>query len=321
MKDVRIVFMGTPEIAVATLRQIVEEQYSIAAVITTPDKPSGRGLKLHESAVKQFAVEHKLNVLQPDNLSDESFISTIKDISPDLIIVVAFRKIPDVLLEIPKIGSFNLHASLLPQYRGAAPINWAIINGETQTGLTSFLLNNRIDEGKILLQETIEIKPSYNASDLYDIMKVKGALLVSDTIKMLVGGNYKTIDQEILSDKQIILKKAPKIFKDHCRISWNDDIISIQNRIRGLSYIPGAYTELISPNNERHTLKILRSEYTLTLHKNSAGSIETDNNKYLRIFSDNGFIDLKEVQLSGKKIMNVDMLLRGFKLNNHWLAS
>ncbi len=320
MKDVRIVFMGTPEIAVETLRQIVEEQYSIAAVVTTPDKPSGRGLKLHESAVKQFAVEQKLNVLQPDDLSDNNFIGTIKDISPDLIIVVAFRKIPDVLLEIPKIGSFNLHASLLPQYRGAAPINWAIINGETQTGLTSFLLNNKIDEGKILLQETIEIKPSYNASDLYDIMKVKGALLVLDTIKMLVGGNYKTIDQEILSDKQIILKKAPKIFKDHCRISWNEDIISIQNRIRGLSYIPGAYTELISPNNERYTLKIFRSEYTLTPHKNSAGSIETDNNKYLRIYSDNGFIDLKEVQLSGKKIMNVDMLLRGFKLNNHWQA-
>ena len=292
MKDVRIVFMGTPEIAVETLRQIVEEQYSIAAVVTTPDKPSGRGLKLHESAVKQFAVEQKLNVLQPDDLSDNNFIGTIKDISPDLIIVVAFRKIPDVLLEIPKIGSFNLHASLLPQYRGAAPINWAIINGETQTGLTSFLLNNKIDEGKILLQETIEIKPSYNASDLYDIMKVKGALLVLDTIKMLVGGNYKTIDQEILSDKQIILKKAPKIFKDHCRISWNEDIISIQNRIRGLSYIPGAYTELISPNNERYTLKIFRSEYTLTPHKNSAGSIETDNNKYLRIYSDNGFIDL-----------------------------
>ncbi len=321
MKDVRIVFMGTPEIAVESLRQILSAKYTVEAVVTTPDKPSGRGLQLHESAVKQFASSQHLNILQPENLSDESFITTIKEISPDIIIVVAFRKIPDILLEMPTIGSFNLHASLLPQYRGAAPINWAIMNGETQTGLSTFLLNNKIDEGKILLQKIMDIKPSYNASDLYDLMKVDGAVLVLDTIKMLLSGNYNSIDQQNLSANQSQLKKAPKIFKEHCRIDWNNDVAKIQNQVRGLSYTPGAFTELISPNGASFSLKIFHSEFHLTDKKENSGSIETDHHKYFRIFASNGFLDLKEVQLPGKKMMKVDDLLRGFKINEHWIAS
>ncbi len=320
MKDVRIVFMGTPEIAVESLRQILQANYTVEAVVTPPDKPSGRGLHLHESAVKQFASSQHLNILQPENLSDESFIATIKEINPDIIIVVAFCKIPDILLDLPKMGSFNLHASLLPQYRGAAPINWAIMNGETQTGLSTFLLNNKIDEGKILLQKIMDIKPSYNASDLYNLMKVDGAILVLDTIKMLLSGNYNSIDQQNLSSDPLLLKKAPKIFKDHCRIDWNNDVVKIQNQIRGLSYTPGAVTELISPNETTFSLKIFRSEFHLTDKKVMQGSIETDNHKYFRIFASNGFLDLKEVQLSGKKLMKVDDLLRGFKINNQFIA-
>ena len=317
MKEVRIVFMGTPEIAVESLRQLHTENLNIVAVVTTPDKPAGRGLKIQESPVKKYAVENNLAVLQPEKLDSLDFINIIKQLSPDLLIVVAFRKIPDVILAIPSLGAFNLHASLLPHYRGAAPINWAIINGETQTGLTTFLLSDRIDAGKILLQKTIDIKPEYNASALYDVMKVEGAVLVSSTVNLLIRGNYQCVDQDKLVENQAFLKKAPKIFKENCKINWDATSASIHNLIRGLSYIPGAYSEYFHKNGQKIQFKILASEYTVVAHNNEAGQLETDNNKYLHVFTKDGYIDIKEIQVSGKKIMNIDELLRGFKFENH----
>jgi methionyl-tRNA formyltransferase len=320
MKEVRIVFMGTPEIAVASLKRLHSEDYNIIAVVTVPDKPAGRGLKMHESEVKQFSVSNNLPVLQPENLEDPVFVDTLKQLAPDLIIVVAFRKIPDSIINIPKLGAFNLHASLLPQYRGAAPINWAIINGETQTGLTTFLLNNKIDTGKILFQKTIEILPEYNASKLYEVMKMSGAELVSDTVNSIIHGNYQAVEQEKTTENTVFLRKAPKILKENCRINWQNSVISIHNLIRGLSYSPGAYSDFSDPNGKIFQFKIYRSEYTVTAHKNALGAIETDNRKHLHIFAADGYIDIKEVQLSGKKLMNIDELLRGFKLNNLWKA-
>jgi len=320
MKEVRIVFMGTPEIAVASLRRLLSDEHNIIAVVTVPDKPAGRGLKIHESEVKQFSVSNNLPVLQPENLEDPDFVDTLKQLAPDLIIVVAFRKIPDSIINIPKLGAFNLHASLLPQYRGAAPINWAIINGETQTGLTTFLLNNKIDSGKILFQKTIEIRPEYNATKLYEVMKISGAELVSDTVNSIIHANYQAVEQEITTENTSFLRKAPKILKENCRINWQGSVISIHNLIRGLSYIPGAYSEFTDPNGKVLQYKIYRSEYTVIAHINSPGCIETDNSKYLHIYASDGFIGIKEIQLSGKKIMNTDELLRGFKLNNLWKA-
>lgn len=320
-KDVRIVFMGTPEIAAASLKQLLDELYTITAVVTSPDKPAGRGLKINEPEVKKFSVAHDLTVLQPDNLDDAGFIETLKLLSPDIIIVVAFRKIPDTVINLASIGAFNLHASLLPQYRGAAPINWAIINGETETGLTTFLLNNKIDAGKILLQKTIPIPNEFNASELYDVMKSEGAKLVSETVKYIIHGDYKTLEQEKIVENTSLLKKAPKIFKENCKINWNNSAQLVHNLIRGLSYIPGAYTDIFSPEGKIYNFKIYRSEYSVIPDKKEPGTIETDNNKYLHIYTSDGVIDVKELQLSGKKIMKIDELLRGFKVNNQWKAS
>ncbi len=318
MKDVRIVFMGTPEIAVESLQRLIQHHFTVAAVVTSVDKPAGRGLKVHESAVKQFALQNNLPLLQPEDLSESGFIEKLKSISPDLIIVVAFRKIPDTVLAIAKLGSFNLHASLLPQYRGAAPINWAIINGETRTGMTTFLLNNQIDTGDILLKRTIDIPASWNATDLYNRMKDIGADLVIETIELLSKGHYKPITQHYLIQDSIILKKAPKIFREHCKIHWHLSAIQIQNLIRGLSRKPGAFTELISPEGLIHTLKILASEYVELSGDHQIGKIDTDNKSFLRIYCRDGFIDIKELQLSGKKLMSVGELLRGFKVDSLW---
>ncbi len=320
MKDVRIVFMGTPEIAVESLQRILQHNYNVAAVVTSVDKPAGRGLKVHESPVKQFALQHTLRVLQPENLSENSFIEELKQISPDLIIVVAFRKIPDEVLSIANLGSFNLHASLLPQYRGAAPINWAIINGETQTGMTTFLLNSKIDAGDILMKRQIDIPAYWNASDLHDHMKIVGADMVIETIQMLIEGRSEPIIQDKLTPYPSSLKKAPKIFREHCRIDWNFPAYNIQNLIRGLSNRPGAFTEIISPEGTPYTLKILVSEYFADNNVHECGKIETDNKNYLRIHCLDGYVDIKELQLSGKKLMSVEELLRGFKFNNLWQA-
>ncbi len=320
MKDVRIIFMGTPEIAVESLKRLISENYQIIAVVTTPDKPAGRGLKIKESDVKKYALANNLPVLQPENLDEEGFVNSIRDLSPDIIIVVAFRKIPDSIIDIPRLGAFNLHASLLPQYRGAAPINWAIINGETETGLTTFFLNNKIDTGKIILQKRVPILPQYNASALYDVMKKTGSELTLETVNTIIHGDYQTFEQNKIKTEDDFLRKAPKIFKEHCKINWHNDTRSIHNLIRGLSYIPGAYSELISPEGKNFLFKILQAEYSVNTEVQRPGSIETDNSKYIRIHASDGFINIKELQLSGKKIMKTDEFLRGFNLDNHWIA-
>ena len=318
MKDTGIVFMGTPEIAVESLRGIVKHNYNVKAVVTSPDKPAGRGLHLSMSAVKQFAIQNNLPLLQPENLSDPQFIETLKKINPDIIIVVAFRKIPDEIIDIPHLGAFNLHASLLPQYRGAAPINWAIINGETQTGITTFLLSNKIDSGNILMQCNLDIPEIWNASMLHDHMKMAGASMIIETIELLIHGHFKPIDQQKLILNPSELKKAPKIFKNDCRINWDSSVKDIQNLIRGLSYKPGAFTELISPQGSIFTLKILFSDYKEIIESSEIGRIETDNKTFLHLYGKNGFIDLKKVQIAGKKPLIVHEFLKGFKLNNLW---
>lgn len=320
MKDVRIIFMGTPEIAVESLKRLLAERHHIVAVVTSPDKPAGRGLQLKESEVKKFASASNLPLLQPENLEEDSFVNKISDLSPDIIIVVAFRKIPNVIIEIPKLGAFNLHASLLPQYRGAAPINWAIINGETETGLTTFFLNNKIDTGKIILQRKVPILPEYNASALYEVMKSAGSELVIETVDKIIQGDYQALEQEKIKLEEGFFRKAPKIFKEHCKINWNNSTLSIHNLIRGLSQIPGAYSELISPEGEHYLFKILQTEYSVNADIHKPGTIETDNSKYLLIFASDGFLSIKELQLSGKKIMRIEDFLRGFKLNNRWMT-
>lgn len=310
--------MGTPEIAVASLQAMHESGYSPVCVVTTPDKPSGRGLKINHSPVKQYAIENGMIVLQPEDLAEPDFLELIKQYKPDLIVVVAFRKLPAKLLVIPRVGCFNLHASLLPQYRGAAPINWAIINGETETGLTTFLLDNQIDTGKILCQEKVKITDDQNAGQLHDVLMEAGAKLVIKTIVYIESDNYKAIDQCTVNVPIDSLKKAPKIFKDDCRIFWNKPVLEVQNFIRGLCPYPSAFTELISPLKKTYYLKVLSSYFEVSENNPITGVIETDETSYLRISCLNGYVYLRHVQLAGKKIMNIDEFLRGFALNNDW---
>jgi methionyl-tRNA formyltransferase len=310
--------MGTPEIAVESLQQLLAHNYHVVGVVTNPDKPSGRGQQISESAIKQFALKHDLNVLQPENLSSEFFLEQIKNLQPDIIIVVAFKKIPDQIINCAAIGSFNLHASLLPQYRGAAPINWAIINGEKVSGITTFLLNNKIDEGNILLQQKIEIPDAWNASDLHAEIMVQGSKLVIKTVELLEKGNFNPINQNECSSEITELKKAPKIFKNNCRIDWNQSAANIHNFIRGLSYKPGAFTEIISPERTIFSLKILKSTFVNVNNSPELNKIETDNSHFLHFYCKDGYVDIKELQQAGKKLMSVDEFLRGFRLNNHW---
>jgi methionyl-tRNA formyltransferase len=314
----KCVFMGTPEIAVASLRAMVESGYRPVAIVTVPDRTAGRGLKLQVSPVKQFAINNGIFVLQPDDLSDAFFLQQVRELKPDIIVVVAFRKLPKALIEIPTKGAFNLHASLLPQYRGAAPINWAIINGETETGVTTFLLDQNIDTGKILYQEKVQIPLDQTASELHDILMENGAMLVIKTLRSIESGEYQAFDQcEYLSD-QPLLKKAPKIFKENCRINWKNGAADIYNFIRGLCLYPGAYTDLVSPENVHYYIRILTSSYEIVSINVTIGSLETDGVSYLRIAVVDGYVYLKRVQMAGKKLMNIDEFLRGFKVNNDW---
>ena len=303
---IRIVFLGTPEFAVATLAGLLNEHFIIAGVVTAPDKPAGRGMKLNESAVKQFALEKRLNVLQPEKLKDPEFIEQLKSLNADLQIVVAFRMLPEVVWNMPPLGTVNLHASLLPDYRGAAPINWAIINGEKETGATTFKLRHEIDTGNILMQEKLLIYDNETAGELHDRLKVLGAQLVIKTAQGLEAGILKDISQSETSSDQ--LKKAPKIFTETCRINWNKSAEEIHNLVRGLSPYPGAFTEL-----GNKILKIYRSEKEITKPQVPSGEIETDNKTFLKFSCADGYIHIKELQLEGKKKMNVEDFLRGHK--------
>jgi len=311
MKNLRIVFLGTPDFAVESLRILVEHKYNIVAVVTAPDKPAGRGQKVLSSPVKVYAEKNGLNVFQPTNLKDENFIHDLKLLAPDLQIVVAFRMLPEIVWNLPPLGTFNLHASLLPQYRGAAPINWAIINGERETGVTTFFLEHQIDTGKIILQEKVEIKDNENARNLHDKLMEMGAKLVLKTVQVIEKGEYKLKDQQQIIQHEE-LKIAPKIFKEDCKIDWKEDIDHIYNKIRGLSPYPAAWTEFKS-ENKIILCKIFACIKHFENHHLEFGSIISDTKAYLKIAVKGGFINITELQQSGKKRLKIVEFLRGFQ--------
>lgn len=304
----RIIFMGTPQFAVASLDALIKAGSDIVAVVTAPDKPAGRGQKVSESAVKQYAVANSLKVLQPEKLKNENFIAELKALKADLQVVVAFRMLPETVWNMPAKGTINLHASLLPQYRGAAPINWALINGEKESGVTTFFLKHDIDTGNILFTEKITLTGHEDAGELHDRLMNKGAGLLVKTVKAVESGRYNEHPQSQLAEGTE-LKHAPKIFKDDCRIDWTQPVLSIYNKIRGLSPVPTAYTEL-----NGKSLKVYASEYQLSEPAIQPGGFLTDNKTYLKFAAKDGFVLLKDIQLEGKKRMGIEDFLRGVKL-------
>lgn len=319
-KELRIVFMGTPEFAVTSLRRLVEEGYRIVGVVTTPDKPAGRGQRLHESDVKRYAVQAGLPVLQPVKLKDPEFVEAFRALEADLAIVIAFRMLPEVIWSMPRLGTFNLHASLLPQYRGAAPINWALINGEKQSGVTTFLLNSEIDKGNIIGQIATDIAPDENVGQLYDRLMHIGSGLVCETVEKLAEGRVEPVIQSHIPDHE--LKPAPKIFKEDCRIDWHAEGKRIVDFVRGLSPYPAAWSSLRDDRGaEINTLKIFKASFVPAPQPASVGSIRTDDKSYVKVACKDGWIFIDELQMAGKKRMPVKELLLGLKtLGNHTLA-
>lgn len=311
-KELRIVFMGTPEFAVPSLHKLVENGYNVAAVVTTPDKPAGRGQKLRQSAVKIAARELGLPVLQPEKLRDPSFVEAMQALKPDLGIVIAFRMLPEIIWAMPRLGTFNLHASLLPQYRGAAPINWAVINGETRTGVTTFLLNHEIDKGAILRQVETEVEPSDDAGTLYDRLMLLGADLVMQTVDRIAAGDIRPKEQ--LHIDETTLKPAPKIFKEDCRIDWTQEGTRIVNFIRGLSPYPAAWTELWQEGEDAPTTaKLFAPSFEPAAHGEVCGTIESDGRTTLRVACADGWITIGALQLAGKKRLPIKELLLGWR--------
>jgi len=310
-------FMGTPEFAVASLDILVKNGYNIVGVVTAPDRRAGRGRKMSFSPVKKYALEKGLRILQPEKLRDEAFVKELTYLKPDLQIVVAFRMLPEVVWSLSGLGTFNLHASLLPQYRGAAPINWAVINGEKETGVTAFFIDEKIDTGKVIMWEKTKIGDEETAGELHDRLMQMGAGLVLQTVNKIIKGDYTLIDQKDIEVNIDVLRPAPKIFKEDCRIDWNCDIISIHNLIRGLSPYPGAFTEFISPDGDNYFVKIYKAT---KIEDRPAKSqlLETDGKTFIRISGNDGYINILDIQVAGKKRMMTDELLRGFHLNNGW---
>lgn len=304
----RIVFMGTPEFAVASLDALIQSGCNIVGVVTAPDKPAGRGQKINESAVKQYAMANCLKVLQPVKLKDEQFLEELKTLNADLQVVVAFRMLPEVVWDMPHLGTINLHASLLPQYRGAAPINWVLINGEKESGVTTFFLKHEIDTGDILFTEKVTLTGRETAGDLHDRLMAKGAGLLVKTVKAVESGRYTENPQEQLTEG-MELKHAPKIFKEDCNINWDEPAKKIYNFIRGLSPYPTAYTSL----NDK-ILKVFGAEYELSETSEQPGEFFSDNRTFLKVSATDGFVHLTDVQLEGKKRMGIEEFLRGVRL-------
>ena len=310
-KSLRIVFMGTPEFASTSLRMLVKEGYNIVAVVTTPDKPAGRGQKMHESDVKLTAKELGLPILQPEKLRDEEFLAALKALDIDLGIVIAFRMLPEVVWAMPKYGTFNLHASLLPQYRGAAPINWAIINGEKQTGITTFLLNHEIDKGAIIEQQAVDILPEDNIGSLYDKLMHCGAGLVLRTVDKIAEGGYETIEQMHVDENT--LRPAPKIFKEDGRVDWSRNVVDIHNLVRGLSPYPAAWSPIFKNGEECGSLKIFTTHIESAEINVAPGSVKSDGKSYVAIAASDGWVYLDEVQMAGKRRMAIKELLLGWR--------
>ena len=310
-KDLRIVFMGTPEFASTSLRRLVDEGYNIVAVVTTPDKPAGRGQKMHLSDVKLTALNLGLPLLQPEKLRDEEFLAALRALQPDLGIVIAFRMLPEVVWAMPRLGTFNLHASLLPEYRGAAPINWAIINGETRTGVTTFLLNHEIDKGAIIEQEAVDILAEDNIGTLYDKLMNIGSELVVRTVEKVASGGYATIEQMYIDEAT--LKPAPKIFKDDCKVDWSRSGRDIVNLVRGLAPYPAAWTPIYREGEECGSIKLFGVRFEADNKTGSVGEVVTDMRTYLGVRCQDGVIYLDDLQLAGKRRMAIKELLLGWR--------
>lgn len=305
MTDLRIVFMGTPDFAVATLKQLQEHNFTIVGVITAPDRPAGRGRKLNESAVKKYALEHNLKILQPTNLKSESFLEELTSLNANLQIVVAFRMLPKVVWQLPEFGTFNLHASLLPEYRGAAPINWAVINGEKKTGVTTFFIDEKIDTGEIILQKETKIGKAETAGELHDRLMILGGELVVKTVKQIANAKITTTKQPNKEEKE-----APKLYKDNCRIDWQASRKKIYNKIRGLSPYPAAWTTL--QNGEQQIeLKIYSAKKLKEKHSLKIGTLVVSK-KEVKVAVQKGYILIDEIQLSGKRKMKTQDLLNGY---------
>lgn len=318
MKDkTRIAYFGTPEFAASQLEAILKAGYEVAVVVTMPDKPAGRGRKIQYSDVKKTALEHNLPLLQPEKLKSPEFLEQLASYRANLFIVVAFRMLPAVVWQMPELGTFNLHASLLPQYRGAAPINFAIINGETETGLTTFFLNEEIDKGEVIMREKVAIRPDETAGELHDELMLLGNKVVVETIKSIEKGAIEPKAQDELTESQP-LKPAPKITKEFCNVDWSRDCQTIFNHIRGLSPYPAAHTQLVSENGEQIDLKIFGSEMEVGPTPVGTGRVVTDNKRFLKIATNDGFIHLTQVQQAGKKAMPIADFLRGTPLNGLW---
>ena len=311
MRDLKIVFMGTPNFAVATLKTLVKNNYNIVGVITAPNKPAGRGRKLNESPVKKYAIEQNLTVLQPTNLKNEDFLKKLKDLKANLQIVVAFRMLPKVVWQMPEYGTFNLHASLLPNYRGAAPINWAIINGETKTGVSTFFIDEKIDTGAMILQKEILIDSDENARSLHDKLMNIGSQLVLSTLSLIEKGEVKTTPQTESSD----IKTAYKLNRDNCKINWTDSLYEIYNKIRGLSPYPAVWCTLIN-GNKKLDIKIYKAEKQEIKHSIEIGTVISNKNE-LKIAVANGYIIIKEIKLPGKRTMDVKSLLNGYSFETN----
>lgn len=308
MRKLRIVFMGTPEFAAASLRALVENGYNVVGVVTVADKPSGRGQKVHSSAVKQYAESQRIPVLQPTNLKDDQFVSELKALAPDVQVVVAFRMLPKKVWALPTLGTFNLHASLLPQYRGSAPINWAIINGERETGVTTFLIDEKIDTGAILLQERVPITESETAGTLHDKLMEVGAALVLKTVDLLESGEVASTEQP----NKDLLSDAPKIFKETCKINWEEDGYKIELLIRGMSPYPTAWAVLRNGEEELN-VKIYDAKFHQSPHQAAIGSLSTEK-RQLKVAVKGGYLEIRELQLPAKKRMRAADLLNGFSL-------
>lgn len=309
----KIVFMGTPDFAVPCLDILLKNNYEIVGVVTAPDRAAGRGQLMHSSAVKKYAMDKGLKILQPEKLKDETFIKELKSLNADLQIVVAFRMLPEAVWSQPRLGTYNLHGSLLPKYRGAAPINWAIINGEKESGVTTFKLQHEIDTGSVLFNEKVKINETTTAGELHDTLMDVGAGLVLKTVKAIEESDIKGTSLRFFKQDDTQASHAPKIFKDTCRINWNKPAEEINNLIRGLSPYPGAFTELLQ-DNKSMTLKLFNTEKVYEDGVGTNGSLLTDNKNFMKVKCSKGLLNIVELQLEGKKRMGVPEFLRGFNL-------
>ncbi len=315
-RELRIIYMGTPQFAVEPLRAIIHAGYNVLAVITAPDKPAGRGQKIHFSPVKEFALQNNIRILQPDKLKYPDFILELESLHANLQVVVAFRMLPEVVWQMPEYGTLNLHASLLPQYRGAAPINHAIINGETGTGLTTFFIEKEIDTGNIILSRKLPILPSDDAGALHDRLMIAGGEVIVETLKLIETGNIKAQRQDAFLLE--VLNPAPKIFKNDCRINWADPCIKIHNQVRGLSPFPGAFSHLITDNEVIKQVKIFRTSFLLSETKGTPGTIITDHKNLFSVNGIDGIIRIEELQMEGKKRMTTAEFLRGVHISDNF---